>query len=91
MKTLIVNRMREPHEVYIGRGTIWGNPYSVEEFGRVKCIQLYREYIQHAIDTQPENILPELQKLKGKVLGCWCKPKMCHGDVLIEFIETYCK
>jgi hypothetical protein len=28
-----------------------------------------------------------LPTLKGKTLGCWCKPEACHGDVLVEFIE----
>lgn len=26
-------------------------------------------------------------ELRGKVLGCWCAPKMCHGDVLAELAE----
>lgn len=26
----------------------------------------------------------ELRELKGKVLGCWCTPQRCHGDVLIK-------
>ena len=24
----------------------------------------------------------KLYKLKGKTLGCYCKPKRCHGDFL---------
>lgn len=36
-----------------------------------------------------EILLPT--KLKDKVLGCWCKPLSCHGDVLVELIEIYCK
>ncbi len=31
----------------------------------------------------------ELMKLKGKNLGCWCKPEGCHGDVLIKILEEY--
>ena len=29
----------------------------------------------------------KLSELKGKRLGCWCKPAPCHGDVLVELIE----
>ena len=30
-----------------------------------------------------------LDELDGKILGCWCKPGPCHGDVLIKlFKET---
>ena len=32
-------------------------------------------------DTPLLAALPELQ---GKVLGCWCAPLPCHGDVLVE-------
>jgi len=32
-------------------------------------------------------LLKELEKLRGKILGCWCKPKACHGDVIIELLD----
>ena len=25
--------------------------------------------------------------LDGETLGCYCKPKACHGDIIIETIE----
>ena len=28
------------------------------------------------------------RELKGKVLGCWCKPASCHGDVIAEIIDA---
>jgi hypothetical protein len=31
--------------------------------------------------------MERLKELEGKALGCWCKPKSCHGDVLIKLIE----
>ena len=31
--------------------------------------------------------LARIQELEGKVLGCWCKPQDCHGDVLVELID----
>jgi hypothetical protein len=24
------------------------------------------------------------RELRHKILGCWCHPKACHGDVLAE-------
>lgn len=30
----------------------------------------------------------DLLKLNGKTLGCWCKPDACHGDILIELINS---
>jgi len=29
----------------------------------------------------------DLMLLDGAVLGCWCHPKACHGDVLVKLIE----
>jgi hypothetical protein len=26
----------------------------------------------------------QVRSLAGKVLGCWCRPEACHGDVLAE-------
>ena len=28
----------------------------------------------------------EFKKLKNKVLGCWCKPESCHGDIIIKLL-----
>jgi len=28
-----------------------------------------------------------LKELKGKRLGCFCKPQACHGDVFVEYLE----
>ena len=30
-----------------------------------------------------------IKELKGKILGCWCPPQKCHGDVLIELTKKY--
>lgn len=88
----VVHCKREEYDVYIGRPSKWGNPFThikdkktKAEFvvdTREEAIAKYREWIQ----TQPQ-LLSSLGELKGKVLGCWCKPQACHGDVLLELIE----
>jgi hypothetical protein len=37
--------------------------------------------------SQPA-LIAALGELRGKVLGCWCKPALCHGDVLAEFADA---
>ena len=49
---------------------------------RDEAIESYREWIV----KQPQ-LLRDLHELKGKTLGCWCKPKTCHGDVLVELVN----
>lgn len=86
-KTVVVNRHKESFDVYIGRGTMWGNPFKSGEDGtRTEVIEEYRKYILYrlSIGSIKES---DLLSLKGKRLGCSCKPKACHGDVLVELIE----
>ena len=71
--------------------SIWANPYKInEKQSREKVIQLYSEYIQEKLESD-NNLVNELLKLKGKKLGCWCKPECCHGDILVELIKKYDK
>lgn len=82
--TKVINIKDENCDVYIGRGSKWGNPFIIGRDGnRKEVIKKYRIWIQ----TQPE-LLNSLNELKGKRLGCFCKPKGCHGDVLVEIIEN---
>jgi len=75
----VVNINSEKYDVYIGRPSKWGNPFSVEEYGRTEAIKKYKEYIL----STPE-LLYSLHELDGKILGCYCKALSCHGDVLVE-------
>jgi hypothetical protein len=76
--------------VYIGRATHggdrtskWHNPYPLRaERDRATVLAQYRQYLL----GQPE-LLAALPELAGKVLGCWCLPKPCHGAILIEFLH----
>lgn len=91
MKTKVVNRNREPYDVYIGRPSKWGNPYShkddtLAEFkvrDRREAIEKYEQYLLN----NPE-LMADLHELKGKVLGCWCKPQSCHGDILAKYANS---
>ena len=94
METRVVHCKREKYDVYIGRPSKWGNPYShkpesiasILVDSREEAIELYREWITKG---EGQNLLLQLDELKGKTLGCWCKPHACHGDVLVELIEKY--
>ena len=76
----VVHCKREQYDVYIGRPSQWGNPFVIGKDGtRAQVIKKYEQWIQ----TQPA-LLAALPELKGKVLGCWCSPNACHGDVLVK-------
>ena len=85
MKTTVVHCKKARHDVYIGRPSKWGSPFVLhKESDRNHVIALYRRWLL----GQPE-LLAQLGELRGKVLGCWCKPKPCHGDVLAELADAH--
>lgn len=73
-----------PDVVRIDRLSKWGNPYKVGIDGdRAAVIEGYRRFIL----DRPE-LLEALAELEGKRLACWCAPRACHGDVLVELLES---
>ena len=82
--TRVVHGRKERYDVYIGRPSKWGNPFEIGKDGsRKEVIEKYRKYV-----LENEELMNDLHELKGKVLGCWCKPAACHGDVLVELVEN---
>lgn len=76
---------REEHDVYIGRPSKWGNPFIIGRDGdRTTVIAKYKEWL-----LRNESLMRDLPELKGKVLGCWCAPLPCHGDVLAALANSW--
>ena len=86
MATTVVNLRYEKYDVYIGRGSKWGNKYIIGKDGnREEVVDKYEKDIR-----QNEHLLSLLYELKNKRLGCFCKPLSCHGDVLVKLIGEFC-
>lgn len=80
----VVHCKKKPYDVYIGRPSKWGNPFTMGKDGtREEVIEKYKEWIL----TQHE-LLSQLIELKDKTLGCWCSPQACHGDVLARLVDN---
>lgn len=80
--TYVVHCKRAPYDVYIGRPSRWGNPYRAGRDGsRDEVIRKFELYL---LET-PDLLSAVQSDLRGKVLGCWCAPKRCHGDVLAAY------
>ena len=83
---LVVHCRRARFDVYIGRPSVYGNPFShqrgtIAKFlvgSRVEAISKYEQWLL----SQPDLVERVRQELRGKVLGCWCAPFPCHGEVL---------
>ena len=92
-KHMSVN-MNDPDIVYIGRGSIWGNPFShkagTKAIWKVKtrdeAVDNYRSYLWSAI-TEGDVTLEMLKELDGKRLACYCAPLKCHGDIIKRAVQ----
>lgn len=89
----MVNLKTNPYDIYIGRGSKWGNPYS-HKYGtaakfivetREEAIRLYEEWFF----SQSGLLELARKELKGKILGCYCKPLACHGDFLVRIVNDW--
>lgn len=80
-------------DIYIGRRCTlggwdlpeskWANPFTIKECGSAEeACRRYEDYLRHS------DLIGEIEELRGKVLGCWCKGRnVCHGDVLVKLLE----
>lgn len=101
MKTKVVNKNKESYDVYIGRGSIYGNPFTHKKIDKTKAL-VQCKTVEQAVNyykwwvlglTKVEGISPptieQIRELKGKTLGCFCnQDKPCHGQVLAELAEA---
>lgn len=88
--------MKDFSNVYIGGKVevqVDGKIFSIDDspfvnpFGEgERATKQYEKYIKSKIDADPW-LRSLTRALKGKSLGCWCKPRCCHGDVLIKIID----
>ena len=68
-------------EVYVGRPTKWGNPFVIGQDGtRAEVVRKFRERFL----ADEKLVKAAKAELKGKTLGCYCAPELCHADVLLE-------
>lgn len=93
-----------PGAVYIGRPSIWGNPFQLVPGTKLDTREKVVRHFRRWLDGEPDTfearleyarnlILDNLAKLHGKDLACWCGVgKECHGDVLLTLAnpEFYC-
>lgn len=94
MKTTVVNiRTGAKYDVYCGRargafGGTFGNPYVIGSDGdRTEVIRKFRIYFHERLGMDP-TFRAAVEALRGKILGCFCKPLDCHCDVIIEWLES---
>lgn len=91
IKGRVLNKYKKKHKdvpaINIMRPSKYGNPYILNKHGtRDEVVAKYKEYVLRQIATGKWSV-QELADLHGQNLLCCCKPKLCHGDVLIDVAE----
>ena len=89
----IVNRSRTDLGVYVGRPSIFGNPFEIGKDGtRSEVIEKYEAYFVERFEK--DNLfkaeffkLVELARGSDLTLACWCCPQRCHAEVIKKYIE----
>lgn len=78
----------------ISRPSPLGNPYRISETcTREQAIALYKPWLWQHIKRGSGSVYEELIELRDRylagddlVLSCWCKPLLCHGDVVVAAV-----
>ena len=99
--TTVVNLRNEAYDVYIGRegpgfDGYFGNPIvrgkeccvcGETHYDNQSIVACYRKGFYNKI-KRDKQFAERISQLKGKRLGCFCKPDHCHGDVIVEYLES---
>jgi hypothetical protein len=94
VSTRVVNIRHEPYAsdpslyAYIGRkgrgqDGYFGNPVLEKT---PSGLAKYRAYFRHRLTIDP-SFKQRVEALRGKVLGCFCAPGPCHGDVIAQWLD----
>lgn len=96
MNTRVVNLRHEHYDVYIGRAGhgqhgYFGNPFflasNASDNERDACLAKFEQYFIERLRTDV-TFKRRVQELQGKKLGCFCKPRRCHGDIIAEYLNS---
>lgn len=85
--TTVVNINTDKYDVYCGRGSLTGNPYEIGIDGtRDQVIDRFHKWFNFLLKSKV--FRDELKKLKGKRLGCFCKPLRCHCEIIADYLDN---
>lgn len=86
----VVNKYHSDFDVNIQRGTMWGNYVGKDCGSREAAILAFKEdFIKRLKNGEIKR--EHLEPLRGMRLGCTCKPKACHGDIIATVVNRLFK
>lgn len=89
--TKVVNKKTtNQYDIYIGRGSPWGNPFAIghgDGPDRSEVIRRYKEYFEEKI-VSDKSFKKGILSMRGMRLACFCKPEACHGDIIADYLNN---
>lgn len=94
LHTVNINKYTDDDYIYIGRPSRYGSPFSskdkniadIQVENKSEAMSMCKEHFEQNPEIIDE-LIAELKEKNLHKLGCFCAPKPCHGDILIELIE----
>jgi hypothetical protein len=85
IRTRVVHMKKNQWDIYIGRGSPWGNPFKIGRDGdRREVIERYKWWFVQ----QSGKVQAARTELRGRILGCYCSPLGCHGHFLARVADS---
>lgn len=82
----LANSIFELH-CHVVDGTALGNRFTKKEHGD-KALEFYRRWLWHQVLGRNTRVMKVLRSIRAdSVLVCSCKPRPCHGDVVLAAWE----
>jgi len=95
IKTTVVSKHKGGYDLYVGRGSDWGNPFSDNPQSKAdhivkpeEVMPMFRKWFQDRVRNEQGFAGNVLKNLHGKVLGCYCEGgKPCHGAIMASWAD----
>lgn len=95
MKTTVVNVRRNSSDIFVGRPSMFGNPFIIDVHGnREEVLEKFAPYFYERLASD-DNFKKRVLALRGRVLGCYCKPPegfngrlLCHGQIIAGYLDN---
>lgn len=67
---------------------MFGNPYKMEKQTQQERERVVNKYIIWFKEKLEEPEFKQgVQSLKNETIACWCVPKLCHGHVILYYLD----
>lgn len=98
-KTQLVNLRKfelEDIDTYIGKksdtydlsDSPFSNPFDKSEYGRENAVKHFKLYFYRRY-LEEKDFRMALHDIEGDTLGCWCYPRRCHGEVIVDILNKH--